>query len=267
MSCTTEEITHEAQGEEFIENPDYVAATEGYYETVENPDYVPAVPEHEVFIGVMKWNWTGGPINYTPAPPGGTDDWGWHQVGITQDSKGSEPGVVHKGKGKASYFYYESVYEVVPEVPAVGEPTKEVWVDGTPAVGVEFIPNPEYVPAWTEQVETCTPPIITCPEGKVPGWLDEFGNAQGCVDNNPTPPVKPEEPVITPEEPVTTPEEETLPIPEAPTENATETIQAVTTTEAPELAVTGGVDGLSAALFGVVLLIAGVGLMMKRKEA
>lgn len=28
---------------------------------------------------------------------------------------------------------------------------------------------------------------LECPDGKVPGWLDENGNPQGCVDNNPTP--------------------------------------------------------------------------------
>lgn len=38
------------------------------------------------------------------------------------------------------------------------------------------------------------PPVkepIVCPPGKVPGWLDEHGDAQGCVDNNPNPNVKP----------------------------------------------------------------------------
>lgn len=29
--------------------------------------------------------------------------------------------------------------------------------------------------------------VIECGPGKVPGWLDEHGDAQGCVDNNPTP--------------------------------------------------------------------------------
>lgn len=260
MKCTTKENTYEAQGEEIIENPGYVAATEGYYETVENLDYVPA---HTKLVGYEKWKWTqqgkfGAPDG---PPPGG----GWKSSGITNDSKAEYAfDVIHQGNGNGSYFYFGSVYE---EVPAVGTPTKEAWVEGTPAIGEEFIKNPEYVPAWTEQVETCTPPIVICPEGKVPGWLDEFGNAQGCVDNNPTPPVKPEEPVITPEEPETTPKEETPPTPEAPADIVTETIQVVTTAETPELAVTGGVDGLSAALFGAVLLIAGVGLMMKRKEA
>ena len=250
MTCTTEEITHEAQGDEFISNPGYIAEIPGYFVKVENPEYVPVVPEHEVFIGIMKWNWTGGPIAYTPAPPGGTDDWGWHQVGITQDSKGSQPGVVHKGNGKASYFYFEQKYETVPEVPAVGEPTIDVWVEGTPAVGGEFIPNPNYVPAWTEQVETCTP-IVTCPEGKVPGWLDEFGNAQGCVDNNPTPPVKPEEPATNPEQ-VTAPSV------------TTETVQAVTSTEPPTLAVTGEAEMFSITLLGAALLIAGASIFMGR---
>lgn len=237
MNCTTKENTYGAQGEEFIENPDYVAE----------------VPAHwDSFKKNIKWTWTGGPEGGAPESPLVNPE-GWNLVGETNDIKGREnpDTVIQAGKGNADYFYYQS----------------GVWAEGTPAIGEEFIKNPEYVPAWTEQVETCTPPIVICPEGKVPGWLDEFGNAQGCVDNNPTPPVKPEEPVITPEEPETTPKEETPPTPEAPADIVTETIQVVTTAETPELAVTGGVDGLSAALFGAVLLIAGVGLMMKRKEA
>ena len=246
MTCTTEEITHEAQGDEIISNPGYIAEVPGYFVKVENPEYIPAVPEHEVFIGLMKWNWTGGPIEYTPAPPGGTDDWGWHQVGITQDSKGSQPGVVHEGNGKASYFYFEPEYETVAEVPAVGEPMIDVWVEGTPAVGEELIPNPAYVPEWTEQVETCTSPVVTCPEGKFPGWLDEFGNAQGCVDDNSTPPVKPGEPVTT------------------PVQTTVGTVQTVAPAEPPTLAVTGGAEMFSIALLGAALLIAGASIFMGR---
>lgn len=178
-------INHPAVGEEIVAepNPDYVPATEGYYETIENPDYVPATEDHyetienpdytpatpETPAKFMKWNWTGGPVDHAPAAPGGTSDYGWHQVGTTSDSKGAEAGVVHKGNGKASYFYYEQVAEAVPgteavgeptiEVliegtPAVGEPTIEQWVDGSPAAGEEFIevPNPDHVPAWTEKL-------------------------------------------------------------------------------------------------------------------
>lgn len=39
-----------------------------------------------------------------------------------------------------------------------------------------------------------------CPVNKVPGWLDENGEPQGCVDNNATPLVVPEaEPIEVPE--------------------------------------------------------------------
>lgn len=104
------------------------------------------------------------------------------------------------------------------------------------------------------------PPVIPpldCPEGKVPGWLDENGNPQGCVDNNPTPlEPKPENPgnVI--------PKPEPVPVPD--------TIEQVTTqpTEQPaELAETGVADTLGLALLAAVLIAGGVALMRKARHA
>lgn len=104
------------------------------------------------------------------------------------------------------------------------------------------------------------PPVIPpldCPEGKVPGWLDENGNPQGCVDNNPTPlEPKPENPgnVI--------PKPEPVPVPDA--------IEQVTTqpTEQPaELAETGVADTLGLALVAAVLIAGGVALMRKARHA
>ena len=104
------------------------------------------------------------------------------------------------------------------------------------------------------------PPVIPpldCPEGKVPGWLDENGNPQGCVDNNPTPlEPKPENPgnVI--------PKPEPVPVPDA--------IEQVTTqpTEQPaELAETGVADTLGLALLAAVLIAGGVALMRKARHA
>ena len=54
------------------------------------------------------------------------------------------------------------------------------------------------VPEITVDVEAPVISTIECPEGKVPGWLDENGNPQGCVDNNPNPGGPKEEiPVVT----------------------------------------------------------------------
>lgn len=72
---------------------------------------------------------------------------------------------------------------------------------------------------------------LQCPENKVPGWLDESGQPQGCVDNNPTPGIgKIEE------------------VPEVPGVPA-QTVEAVA--HPTELAVTGG---SSLESFGAVML-------------
>lgn len=269
MKLKCEIITHDPVGDETITvnnpdyvpaipawtetvlNPDYVPATEGYYETVENPDYIPATEPSTVLEGYMKWNWTGGPIKYTPAAPGGTDDWGWHQVGMTGDSKAGTPGVVHKGNGKASFFYYESVYKEIPGQPAQGEPTIEVWVEGTPAQGEEYIkiqheevpaigeefivvPNPDFEEAWEEQVCVEEPALPTPP-------VTESSVAPGQVVQV-----------------VETVEEIKL------TSEATTT--AVAPVPAPSLATTGVDVALPAAL-GVALVVAGVSALMKRVRA
>lgn len=45
-----------------------------------------------------------------------------------------------------------------------------------------------------------TPPVMVCPPGTVPGWLDEDGLPTSCVENNPTP-LPTEPPVIAPPAP------------------------------------------------------------------
>jgi hypothetical protein len=109
---------------------------------VDNPDYVPAVAD-----SIIKWNWTGGPVEETPTAPPGE---GWHEVGVTEDTKGSAVDVVHQGEGKASYFYFQ----FVAGTPAVGEPT----------ITVE---NPDYVAAYTEVVADIEHPAVTCEEEPV----------------------------------------------------------------------------------------------------
>ncbi|QGZ16770.1 hypothetical protein PBI_DEWDROP_123 [Microbacterium phage Dewdrop] len=136
-----------------VDNPDYVPGSPGKPAVGEpiirvekpNPDFKPATPDQTVEDGFMKWNWTGGPVASTPpAPPSP----GWHQVGRTNDTKGSQHGVVHKGNGKGSYFYYERLTKVIPGTPAQGDPT--VWVN---------VPNPDFVPAVPEVPAVGTPTI------------------------------------------------------------------------------------------------------------
>lgn len=119
----TETINHPAVGEPTI--------------TVDNPDYVPGTPEQTVADGYMKWNWTGGGKSEPSGPPPAS---GWHAVGKTSDTKGDTPGVIHKGKGKGSWFYFEPLTKVIPGTPAQGEPTITVV-------------NPDYVPPKTETIE------------------------------------------------------------------------------------------------------------------
>ena len=90
---------------------------------------------------------------------------------------------------------------------------------------------------------------MICEEGKVPGWLDENGDPQGCVDNNPTP-RKPD-----------TPEDSKEPTTETPAVQA-EVAQPVT--PAPEeLAVTGAGLEWSALIIGAVFVVAGLALYLK----
>lgn len=93
------------------------------------------------------------------------------------------------------------------------------------------------------------PGEIDCPEGTVPGWLDENGNPQGCVNNQPVP-GKPD-----------TPEDSKEPPSETPAVQA-EVAQPVT--PAPEeLAVTGAGLEWSALIIGAVFVVAGLALYLK----
>lgn len=100
---------------------------------------------------------------------------------------------------------------------------------------------------------------FTCPENKVPGWLDENGVPQGCVDNNPNP-LQPKEEMV---------------VPEAPEIAVPEPIESVGVTPTPpeyidagvgELAETGAVDTITGLLLGVALVASGVVLFIKSKK-
>lgn len=269
-TCTTEQVP----------NPGYIPPSEGYWATVENPDYVPAVPETKVFDGYMKWNWTGGPLNYVPAAPGGTDDWGWHQVGITNDSKGETPDVVHQGNGKASFFYYESVYTVTPAIPEQGTPTTDVWVEGSPAVGEEFlievtceeppILNPP-VFQWVtgEPVIDCegmTVTVVSHEEAAGWYWGDDGEQYLGGFfpTGNEASDVRPANAEECPAPP---PEEEESPAidtPEYKPDTETQTVQDVSQPE--QLAVTGGGPEWTALIIGAVFVVAGLVLYLKRPK-
>lgn len=267
-TCTTEQVP----------NPGYIPPSEGYWAIVENPDYVPAVPETTVFDGYMKWNWTGGPLGYIPAAPGGTDDWGWHQVGITNDSKGGTPDVVHQGNGKASFFYYESVYTVTPAIPEQGTPTIDIWVEGSPAVGEEFL-----IEVTCEEPPILNPPVFQWVTGEpvidcegmtvtvvsheeAAGWY--WGNdgeqylGGFFPTGNETSDVRP----ATAEEcPAPPPEENpVIDTPEYKPDPETQTVQDVSQPE--QLAVTGGGLEWAALIVGAVFVAAGLALYLKRPK-
>lgn len=61
------------------------------------------------------------------------------------------------------------------------------WVDGRPEDASLYVSHVFY--------ETPACPPLVCEPGFVPGWLDENGNAQGCVNNGNPPPTVTEVPV------------------------------------------------------------------------
>jgi len=204
-----EHIDHPAIGEPKItvDNPDYQPATPDTTKVVHHdaePDTTTYIhhdgtPDTTEVTGYMKWTWTAGHKQEpTTAPPAD----GWHQVGITSDSKGNTPDtIIHQGGGYGSYFYFETQTKVVSGTPAWDEPVvtpgKPAWdetvtVPGTPAVGEPTIEidNPDYKPAWVEDVNhdavvcespnpgpqpnaettyNATAPVLTCD-----GWSSSY---------------------------------------------------------------------------------------------
>lgn len=127
--------------------------------TVENPDYVPAQPGETVSLW---WNFSPnnsqGPLEGEPAFP--EDARGTWQGPHSDGGPGQDlTGTFQQGNGNGSWFHRETT--VVPEIPAVGEPT--ITVD-----------NPDYVPASTETIEheavICEedPPVVVEPPAKPP---------------------------------------------------------------------------------------------------
>lgn len=106
------------------------------------------------------------------------------------------------------------------------------WVDGQPEDHAIYVSHTWVYGGSCEVVEE------ECPEGYVPGWLDEDGNAQGCVNNGPIP----------------TPEPEPEPTPTVP-------VPSDTPTDVPTLAETG-VDPLVGLIVAACLI--GAGLWLKR---
>lgn len=124
---------------------------------------------------------------------------------------------------------------------------EDVWVDGWLSFPYKYVMGEEngdelMVIIWEGES------TLSCPENKVPGWLDENGNPQGCVDNNPTPlepkelPVLEEVPEVVVEVPVIVD-----PVPE-------------------ELANTGTGDVVVGVLVGLALLVAGVVLFIRGRK-
>lgn len=139
--------------------------------TVENPDYVPAVPgvpaQGEPTISVEVSN----PDYRAPVPAVTKTEYLYKQL-VTGKEKWLDSLTWNPGLGWY-YAHQERVVEVTPAQPAVGTPT--IWVNQpnpyyvpavpeVPAVGEPTIstPNPDYVPASTENIEH---PAVTCPTG------------------------------------------------------------------------------------------------------
>lgn len=150
---------------ETVANPDYVPATEGYYETVANPDYVPEVPEtsevvHHEAVMATQWKYVknGGKgevwLDYYQH---GKIKIGGHWYQATQHTRevtvteAWDETIITPGTPAVGDEFIEVWHE---GSPAVGEEFIEVWHEGTPAVGEETIEvsNPDYVAAWTEEV-------------------------------------------------------------------------------------------------------------------
>ena len=139
------------------------------------------------------------------------------------------------------------------EVIVFEEPVMDTSVE-TPKE-VEIVEPLEVVQDEEVVEEEYVVPTIECPPDKVPGWLDEHGNPQGCVDNNPTPGQPKEEPGNT--------------IPENPEIVVPDPIESITTSpmSSPDmLAETGGVDPLMAGLLAVTLLFSGIFLLRKGRR-
>ena len=118
----TETVKHPAEGSETV--------------TVDNPNYQPATEERTEVDGYVMWTWTGGPRNDLPEPP---PELGWNQTSAEKACEITDT-VYRKGNGRASFFYCETLWVTIPAKDAVGEPFIEV-------------PNPDYVPAWTETID------------------------------------------------------------------------------------------------------------------
>lgn len=124
--------------------------------------------------------------------------------------------------------------------------------DGEQHLGGSFRTGNETSDVRPATPEECpTPPVqtppaeepeeIDCPEGTVPGWLDENGNAQGCVNNQPVPGKQ-------------------LPK-ETPTDGVSQTVQPVAT-----LADTGTPEAFTALIIGVALVVSGLALYLRRPK-
>lgn len=122
----SETVEHGAQGDEFIPNPDYRAAV----------DPVPAVWAN--FSPNKKKGTFQGPPAY-PSDPRGE----WHVKGKIPGGHAGPDGVYAKGDpSKGGNWFY-----------------RQAGAPGQPAQGDPLIPNPAYVPAWTEVIEH---PAVVC---------------------------------------------------------------------------------------------------------
>lgn len=231
--------------------------------------------------GKHTWHKTGKTFDWTPWTPAsikwrGADftETGPHH-GIVREWT--------EGNGNKKWRWVSTEYRYVQTGETQqGQLLKEAWTESvlvteawTETIEHEAtyktVENPDYVPAWTETIEhlDCPEPTpspeptpdpepspspsapapdddeLDCPEGKVPGWLDEDGDPTSCVDDDPTPwpdPIPDHTPKIDP-------------LPDDPTPDL------------PELPETGPQDTRTALGAALLLLIAGGWILGMRKLA
>lgn len=250
IDCTPEEetvttIQHPAIGEPTVTvaNPDYVPAVPGFYSTVNNPEYVAEVPAYETIVhheavvvdhpAIVHTEWKyvkhGGPGEIWST----SNDFKYIKANGEGSNSKPHHGVYYERTSKTQVIVEQEAYTevispawdevvVIPAIPAIGEPTIEVWIESVDAIGDSHISveNPDYVPAWTEEV------IVEAVE---------------C-------------PVVAPET--------SLPVVEDTTEAIV--VVPVSTTEQPQLAVTGGVDAFTPLLLGAAFVASGIGLLIRK---
>lgn len=100
----------------------YAASQPGVDAWDETIPGTPGTPDTTTPGGFEKWTWTA-PHGTPSAPPPAS---GWHDVGKTNDTKGSTPDtILHQGSGNGSWFYFQTLPPIVtPGTPGTPDTVK-----------------------------------------------------------------------------------------------------------------------------------------------